>query len=674
MASLTDMDFESSALYRNPKPTTIDLVGGIYCHICHITYANKREYDMHYVKHQTGSKDIIYTCVVCHKEIAGYPSFRGHCYTSHVIKERFKCEHCSKLFSKSPSLKEHINVMHRFKCSSCKKEFTSKKELQLHQIIHNNTDMPPFKCQACYNQIDSLEGCKDHVDLHSASIYFCPICNENISSRENAKEHLKKHFGDDGNNQQTLIAFDKGESYIEQLGGISCKYCPLIFKDRVEFDAHFSCEHGNEDIVYTCNVCGKEFEKYSVFSDHSYNHFMKDRFCCDICHKTFSRLSLLVTHMSACQANIESNGKPFACHQCGHRYATEMRLREHLRDVHNIHCVFCPENGCQKIFSTPKDLINHQREHHSQQNWCRQCGLLFPTLQSCERHLDLHKKKLYVCPICNRNYGEKYLILKHVPQHFESVLHLCKVCGKVYNAKNRLIEHIKTHSETKSHTCTYCGKGFVKIAQLQQHLNIHTGSKPYKCPICSKSFASYPNWHKHMRRMHEVDGKKFKKETDKASNIIDDSESDSVDNLDGEESPTDIELKENNAKQLTTEILLDQVDTFPKTELHVGISDAYVSQERDDSTITSPKTELHVGISDAYVLQEPDDSTMESDSIDQIITEKELEIFKDAKNENMKNIFEFINVLPNNNTPTLVSGKLILTIHLVIFLSISMNF
>lgn len=177
-----------------------------------------------------------------------------------------------------------------------------------------------------------------------------------------------------------------------------------------------------------------------------------------------------------------------------------------------------------------------------------------------------------------------------------------------------------------------------------------------------------------MRRMHEVDGKKYKKETDKASNIIDDSESDSVDNLDGEESPTEIELKENNAKQLTTEILLDQVDTFPKTELQVGISDAYVSQERNDSTITSPKTELHVGISDAYVLQEPDDSTVESDSIDQIITEKELEIFKDAKNENMKNIFEFINVLPNNNTPTLVSGKLILTIHLVIFLSMSMNF
>lgn len=157
--------------------------------------------------------------------------------------------------------------------------FTTKKELQLHQIIHNDTDMPPFKCQACAKQIDTLEGCKEHVDMHSASIYFCPICNENISSKENASEHLKKHFGDindEGPYVQTNL--EKEENYIKQLGGISCKFCPLVYKDRVEFDAHFSCEHGSEDIVYTCNVCGKQFEKYSVFSDHSYNHVMKDRF------------------------------------------------------------------------------------------------------------------------------------------------------------------------------------------------------------------------------------------------------------------------------------------------------------------------------------------------------------------------------------------------------------
>ncbi|CAH0724018.1 unnamed protein product, partial [Brenthis ino] len=613
MASHTHTDLERphSAIHRRPKPTTIDLVGGIQCHICHITYANKREYDMHYVKHETRSKDIIYTCVVCYKEITGYPSFRGHCYTSHVIKERFKCEHCSKLFSKSLSLREHIKVMHRFKCSVCSKEFTTKKELQLHQIIHNDTDMPPFKCQACAKQIDTLEGCKEHVDIHSSSIYFCPICNENISSKENASEHLKKHFGDindEGSYVQTNL--EKEENYIKQLGGISCKFCPLVYKDRVEFDAHFSCEHGSEDIVYTCNVCGKQFEKYSVFSDHSYNHVMKDRFCCDICQKTFSRLSLLVTHMAACEAGAA--GKPFACVRCGRRYATEMRLREHLRDAHAVHCVTCTEDGCNKVFSTPKDLITHQRVHRSAQNWCRQCGLLFTSLKSCERHLDVHNKKLYVCPVCNRNYSEKYLILKHIPQHFETVLHLCKVCGKVYNAKNRLIEHIKTHAETKTHNCTYCGKGFVKLGQLQQHLNVHTGSKPYKCPVCEKTFASYPNWHKHLRRMHKTDGKKYKK----SENVPDITESD-------DESPTNSYVKENDIDKETNK------SNDLNAQLHVGIS------ELSDAKLES------------FMFNEPDDSTMESDSIDPTLIEKELQIFENANNNSK--IVEFVNVLPTNN-------------------------
>lgn len=74
----------------NLKLTTIDLVGGIYCSLCHLTFRNKQDYDTHYYKHNLGKEEIVYTCVICHKDIAGYPSFRGHCYTNHVIKDRFK--------------------------------------------------------------------------------------------------------------------------------------------------------------------------------------------------------------------------------------------------------------------------------------------------------------------------------------------------------------------------------------------------------------------------------------------------------------------------------------------------------------------------------------------------------------------------------------------------------
>lgn len=262
-------------------------------------------------------------------------------------------------------------------------------------------------------------------------------------------------------------------------------------------------------------------------------------------------------------------------------------------------------------FSTPKDLINHQRVHRSQQNWCRQCGLLFTSRKACERHLDVHKKKLYVCPVCNRNYSDKYLILKHLPQHFETVLHLCKICGKAYNAKNRLIEHMKTHAETKTHNCSYCGKGFVKLGQLQQHLNVHTGSKPYKCPICEKSFASYPNWGKHLRRMHETDGKKYKKpENVPEINESDEEESDNF--------VKEIESKVNKTTDLNAHLQVD-ISQIPGAKI------------------------------DSFILNEPDDSTMESDSIDPTIIAKELEIFENSNENGGKSVVEFVNVMPTSS-------------------------
>lgn len=72
------------------KPTTIDLIGGIYCHICNSTFGNKKKFDSHYVNHKTGNEETVYTCVVCRKQMPVYRSFRGHCYLNHVAKDKFK--------------------------------------------------------------------------------------------------------------------------------------------------------------------------------------------------------------------------------------------------------------------------------------------------------------------------------------------------------------------------------------------------------------------------------------------------------------------------------------------------------------------------------------------------------------------------------------------------------
>lgn len=166
-----------------------------------------------------------------------------------------------------------------FYCCDIVSRFQSKKELQIHQIIHNNSDNPPYNCQSCERQINSLDGCEYHIDLHSSFTYSCPICSESSASKQLAFEHLKQHFGDEVKNEIiTEIEETPDDDFIEKLGGIHCCICSTVHRNRVNFDAHFSLKHGCQDIVYTCNECKKQFDKYSVFGNHCYNHFMKNRF------------------------------------------------------------------------------------------------------------------------------------------------------------------------------------------------------------------------------------------------------------------------------------------------------------------------------------------------------------------------------------------------------------
>ncbi|KAJ8724641.1 hypothetical protein PYW08_016115 [Mythimna loreyi] len=585
------------------KLTSIDLVGGIYCSICQSTFGNKKDYDSHYVDHDIGDADIGYTCVVCRKQFTGYPSFRNHCYLIHVARNKHKCIHCSKTFSKQSILNSHIDTTHNFKCEPCQKQFPSKKELHTHQVVHGK-DKPPYNCHDCGESIESIDMCEFHIDEHCTALYSCPICNdETTNSKLDAAKHLTKHFGEvliDQYISDTKIGEDCS---IDILGGVLCNYCDELFKNRIEFDTHFATEHGDQPLVYSCNICGKQYDKYHLFGDHCYNHMTKGRFECTDCGKTFPRLSLLVTHTDAYHSSGSAE-KPFLCGECGRGFKSPNRLREHTRVVHSTSNMRCTEDGCDMFFSSLKELLLHQRSHRSQlEPWCRQCGLQFVSLAACERHLDVHRKKHYACPVCRRSYREKYLILKHIPTHFECVLHVCKVCGKVFNLRSRLVQHSKTHSDLRSHKCTVCNKGFMKASMLQQHLNIHTGFRPYKCTECAKTFASYPNWHKHMRRMHNLE-------------------------------------KQDNRKQKKPQDITPPELPSPPPVTSIDNHDAKMKIE---SGIDSTSSEMSL---EAYTFTESDDSTM--DSLDPTILEKDWCISNESSI--IDDSLQYTDMLPVNNT------------------------
>lgn len=158
--------------------------------------------------------------------------------------------------------------------------FSSKKELRLHEVFHKSEgNSPPYQCQNCTNEIDTIDNCELHIDKHFSIIYTCPICNATLS-KEEAMKHLANHFGDVLKQDSDNIP-DSGlpdDSSINVIGGILCCYCNNLFNNRGDFETHFAAAHEGNDLFYSCNICNKKFDNYKSFGNHCHYHFSRNKF------------------------------------------------------------------------------------------------------------------------------------------------------------------------------------------------------------------------------------------------------------------------------------------------------------------------------------------------------------------------------------------------------------
>ncbi|XP_046676393.1 zinc finger protein 341-like isoform X2 [Homalodisca vitripennis] len=67
--------------------------------------------------------------------------------------------------------------------------------------------------------------------------------------------------------------------------------------------------------------------------------------------------------------------------------------------------------------------------------------------------------------------------------------------GELYSVEKD--EEIKLSKETKL-KCLYCRKQFSKKFDLEQHIRCHTGERPFQCVVCGRSFTQKSNVKKHM--------------------------------------------------------------------------------------------------------------------------------------------------------------------------------
>ncbi|KAK8382304.1 hypothetical protein O3P69_015324 [Scylla paramamosain] len=434
-----------------------------------------------------GKEGSHHSCEYCGKSFPSYVTLLTHKLT-HKLNASYKCDVCHRTFREKRYLQKH-KLTHKgvksWKCDICKKAFATKLTLIRHSHVHLREALRPGPGLALIPE----EGEEGEMTGGSTlpSVLKCDDCGIDFAHKSHYVRHKLLHSG-------TPL--------------LKCGLCNKLFVHKSDIIRH-KVMHS---FMFTCDVCGRNFHKRSLFLMHKRKHVDDKPFKCH-CGKSFSTSGNYNTHK-----RIHSGEKPYKCDMCDYRCSQSGRLLKHKRMHSGVKPFPC--ETCGKYFANAETAKIHKRIHTGERPFkCGNCGKTFINNSSLNLHMRDHiREEMFKCDVCNHKFRREHHLEKHRQFHTmeqqqyhnttmdmeaestaETQLYMCDICGRVFDKKKYLYTHQNVHSRQRNFPCSYCGKQLASRLALRNHYLIHTGEMPYKCSMCSKEFRSSSNLKRHER-------------------------------------------------------------------------------------------------------------------------------------------------------------------------------
>ncbi|XP_041979365.1 zinc finger protein 568-like [Aricia agestis] len=381
-------------------------------------------------------------------------------------------------------------------CALCDSKFQTEPAFLVHiSKMHNVRVVPLYSCRVCATTFDTQTELKSHITEEMGDfedLWICQFCDKEFDNRESCRRHLTEHWHS--------LEFDN--CFSPQLG-FKCKYCPTLFWNEPEREAHQIRAHINKhkDDFYKCQKCSLMFSDKVWFMFHYLEKHKSDEtkysylFKCCVCCIVLPSLQDTRSHFK--EHHPEAKKTYCSLDPCKFKPLTHRKsLKVHVKSIHGSpkspkrECVSCAE--CGRGFATARACSAHATQVHGQGKFkCKLCRDVLHTLDERKLHYLLRHpgRHPFECGDCGKSFQYKSSLYMHKQEHAPNKQdYKCEYCGKIFAKKDSFREHLQIHSGPR-HACSYCPMRFVQRSNMLRHERRHTGERPYACPHCPRTFA-----------------------------------------------------------------------------------------------------------------------------------------------------------------------------------------